>query len=610
MVRSMLLGVWVLSTVYMAGHLNRGWVPHDEGALAQSAERVLHGELPHRDFDEIYTGGLSFLNALAFQVLGTNLASLRVVLFVCFLAWVPVVYWIAARFTSPVAAGGITLLSVAWSVPNYAAAVPSWYNLFFATFGTAALLKYLQSPSRRWLFTAGICGGLSFLAKVSGLYFVAAALLFFVFREQCLTLAQPGEALKRARVYPVFVMAGLLLFIFVLLTMINTGSSTSFGFLHLVLPGVILASLLLWRESRAPIGTDRKRFAEVFWMLLPLGAGVLLPIAIFMIPYARSGDVPAFINGVFLLPAKRFGFAAGINSGTFAPITALPLVAVLGAAMYWRTRVPMVVNILVALGLGLVLVASERYMPVYRFALYALVMLTPLTVLAGAVLLKDSRGAAGLSVLHQQQVMLLLCVAGMCNLVRFPYDASIYFCYVAPLLALALLAVFSTRGQAPRFVLASMVLFYLLFAVLRVTPGFIYAMGLGYQSDPMTQRLALPRAGGLRVNPYAARQYELLIPLLHEHAAGTFIYAAPDCPEVYFLSGLRNPTRTLFDFFDEPAGRTERILGALQTHQVNEIAIFSSPWFSGPLAPDLRAALQERYPRAATVGQFEVRWRP
>src|SRR5271155_4183319 len=80
-----LMVVWALSAVYMGTHLKRGWVPHDEGAFAESAQRVLKGELPHRDFDEIYTGGLAYLHALAFRELGTNLASMRYMLFAFFL---------------------------------------------------------------------------------------------------------------------------------------------------------------------------------------------------------------------------------------------------------------------------------------------------------------------------------------------------------------------------------------------------------------------------------------------------------------------------------------------------------------------------------------------
>src|ERR1019366_9387 len=150
-----LVGVWVISTVYVGANLKRGWVPHDEGTLGQSAERALNGELPNRDFDD-YTGGLTFVHALAFREFGINLASMRIVLFVFFVAWVPAIFYVASRFGSAYSAGAVTLLAVAWSVPNYPGPMPSWYNLFFATFGAAALFRYLEVGSRRWLLAAGI----------------------------------------------------------------------------------------------------------------------------------------------------------------------------------------------------------------------------------------------------------------------------------------------------------------------------------------------------------------------------------------------------------------------------------------------------------------------
>ncbi len=140
-------------------------MPRDEGTMAQSAERTLQGELPHRDFDEGYTGLESYWNALAFRLFGTELISMRYAMFPFFLAWVACVFLIAARFMPPWAAGGLTLLAVAWGPPNYTAPAPSWYNLFFATFGVAAVFRYIDGQQRRWLRLAGLFGGISFLFK-------------------------------------------------------------------------------------------------------------------------------------------------------------------------------------------------------------------------------------------------------------------------------------------------------------------------------------------------------------------------------------------------------------------------------------------------------------
>ena len=99
--RMFLWGVclWLASMLYVAQFVDRGWIPHDEGLLGQTAERVLAGELSHRDFDDVYTGGLSYLHALAFKVFGLRLISLRWTLLVFFMLWVPVLFWIASRYS-------------------------------------------------------------------------------------------------------------------------------------------------------------------------------------------------------------------------------------------------------------------------------------------------------------------------------------------------------------------------------------------------------------------------------------------------------------------------------------------------------------------------------
>src|SRR5260370_12521208 len=171
----------VIAGTYVGIRVNQSWMAVDDGILGESDIRVPQGQLPHTDFVEIYTGGLSFIHAAAFRVFGVNLLSLRICVFLFFLAWVPALYCIALRFTPPVTAGMVALLAIAWSFPNYEAAMPSWYNLFFATFGAAALLRYLEVRSRRWLFISGLCGGISILIKVIGVYSIGRALPFLAF---------------------------------------------------------------------------------------------------------------------------------------------------------------------------------------------------------------------------------------------------------------------------------------------------------------------------------------------------------------------------------------------------------------------------------------------
>ena len=159
-------------------------------------------------------------------------------------------------------------------------------------------------------------------------------------------------------------------------------------------------------------------------------------------------------------------------------------------------------------------------------------------------------------------------------------------------------------------VFASVVAFLLLFTVRWVNTGVLFqAGGFPFDIKEATERLALPRAGGLKVSPHDKEQYELLIPAMQELSRSDYTFATPDLPEVYFLSGLRNPTPTLFDFFDETEGRTARVLDRLDAHGVNVAGLNLRLRFSGPPPDDLVSAIEARYPSAARVGDFILRWR-
>ncbi|HEX6533403.1 MAG TPA: hypothetical protein VF041_02330 [Gemmatimonadaceae bacterium] len=598
--------VWVVCAVYALYYLRHGWVPHDEGTLAQSAERVLRGELPHRDFDAVYTGGLAMLNAAAFRLLGTNLIALRLVLFAAFLLWIPALYYIATRVAQPAAAGAAVLLAAAWSVPNYSAAMPSWYNLFLATAGVAALLRHIERGGRWWLVVAGVCGGLSCLIKIVGVYFIGAALLVLVYREQCLARGPEQGEPRRDRWYPLFVAAGLAAFVAILvaLTWRQLGWGEAF---HFVLPGVLVAAVALRHEWATPPGLEARRFRTLARLVAPLALGVLLPVALFLIPYVHSGAVGALVDGVFIAPTRRLRFAVArppFDVATLVAISPLPFLA--GIIPLGRARLSWITKGLIGGVLLVLVIVSARWVTVYWLIWRSMRAIVPLVVLGGAWLLV--RGEPRLGAVRRQQLVALLAATALCTLVQFPFAVAVYFFYVAPLAVLAGLAVIALRPRVTATGPAAIAAFYLLFAVLRIHPGFIYGMGHFYVRDEQTVALALDR-GGIDVLASDAVDYTRLVRLLRARASGGYTFATPDCPQVYFLAGLRNPTRTLYDFFDDTTGRTARVLGALDEHHVTAIAINQRPEFSGPVPQPLQRALEARYPYSERVGRFVVRWR-
>jgi hypothetical protein len=600
--------VLAISAAYVAWHLGRGWMPFDDGALAQSAERLLQGELPHRDFDDVYTGGLAVLNAAAFRMLGTTLWSLRLVLFAVFLAWVPAVNAIAARFVRPIAAAMVTLLAVVWSLPNYTAAMPSWYNLFLATFGVAALFRYLEDGRSRWLVLAGVMGGLSFLVKVVGLYYVAGVLLFLVFHAHANARGETGAGARRSRGYALFVTGALVLFVAALVMLVRRQLHAA-EVVQLVLPGALIAALLVRNEWTLPAGGDRSRFRGLGTLIVPFLLGVALPIALFLVPYALSGALGAFAYGVFVLPMKRFGVAGVPAPPLWTMFALVPLALGVLFAGRLGARLRRVELGVVVAALALLLVATGRSDPLYRAVWYSVRSLLPALAILGVGILWRVRAVDREMPLLRAQVLLLLSVTALCSLVQFPYAVPNYFCYVAPLVALLAVALYPHLRPIRRAVGLAVVTFYVAFAVLRVNDSTLNAMGITYGPYHPTMPLALARGGGLRIPRDQAMVYQRLAPMLQHRAQGGYTWASPDAPELYFLTGLRNPTRSLFEFFDDTTGRTARVLTALDTRGVTAVVLNARPAFSPALPDALVDALEARYPYAANVGPYQLRWR-
>jgi hypothetical protein len=589
------------AALYTGRMIDRGWVAFDEGQLGQSAERVARGELPHRDFDEMYTGGLAELDATAFKVFGFRLSVLRAVLLVCLTLWVPAVYYVARRFAEPGPATIATVLAVLWSVPNYPAAMPSWYNLFFATWALAAALRFIDTGRSRWLFVCGLAVGLSMVVKIIGLFALAGIIVGLAWGEQTRS-AQPPSA-PRSWVYSILLtlaLAGIVVALYRLVSALGPVTPA----LYFVVPIAALAGALVRREWRGRYRPSAERLRTALSWLVPLLAGTALPIVIFLIPYIAAGAMPDLVRGVFVMPQLRLRFAVyplPSLRDSWPAMLALLVVAV-APFVGRRWRVGFLVLVVAILGAGFVVRPSDMTWNALRLTI-------PVIAVAGAVLLTVPERVTHMDASGHWRLFLLLSVTSLASLVQFPYSSPPYVCYIAPLAVLALLAVWQPAGPrvAPVAVLVASWAF--LFAVLRGNWDPVVKIGptnIRTNSVP----LALPRSG-IWVQPEEKAAYERVIPLVQRHAgASAYVYATPDSPEISFLAGMQNPTRTMYDFFDDTTGRTARIVHELAAHDVRVVVIASHPGFSSHISPALDSALAARYPASETVWRFTVRWIP
>jgi dolichyl-phosphate-mannose-protein mannosyltransferase len=594
--------VWIGSALYLWLRLDRGWYPWDEGALAEPAQRILNGGLPHRDFVDAYTGALSYLHAGAFLLFGRELTSLRLVLFAFFVAWVPALYYVASRFLRPLEAGAVCLAAVAWSVPNYSASMPSWYCTFLATFAVAALLRQLEVGGRRWLVVAGVCAGVSITVKIVGVYFVAAALVYFAFKAS----SDRRHGTTRSRqLWSIGVGLGGAALSAALLVVLRANLSASVV-VNFAVPVVALACFA-FVSARAGEKRGTASVRSFVTLAAPFVLGVAIPVAAFAVPYAASGALGDLVRGVWAPSTRMMTLQAKNPPSVLTLFAFLPLVPVffvpsgLRNVKPWERAAP--VAVLLALGLAF----SGR--PIgYLVTWQSLRAAIPILTVGGVIALHRRRNAftdPG----ALQRVVLLLAATAMCSLVQYPFSAPVYFTFIAPLVILAGAALITVTDLVPRQVLWLLIAFYLVFGVVRLNGSSLYDVGSRYRTDGTMQKLALQR-GGLDVPRDTALEYEQVIGLVQKHAGGSkYTYATPDAPEVYFLSGLENPTTTMFEYLDAYPPNAPLLMQTLAQRRVNVVVINLHPPLSPPASPAIRAALQARYPNATLAGAFEVRWR-
>jgi hypothetical protein len=207
------------------------------------------------------------------------------------------------------------------------------------------------------------------------------------------------------------------------------------------------------------------------------------------------------------------------------------------------------------------------------------------------------------------RLLLLVAITAMCSLNQFPYSSPMYFCYVAPLLVLAMVALVAIRPHPGPSIVAPVAVFFLVFGVAVLMPNQIYSKGLTLRPD-VFKAFAMPRAGGIRGSTEVVDRYQRVCDEIAAHGGSGSIYAGPDSSGLYFLTRRENPTPILFDFLAGDDDRPDRILADIDRARVGVVVINHAIHIpSGPMPAELLAALRSRFPESKVIDNFEIRWK-
>jgi hypothetical protein len=586
-----------LSLVYLLLFVPRGWIPHDEGMIGQSAERVMLGGIPHVDYEEPYTGGLTWMHAAVFKIVGIDLLNLRWLLFAGAAMAQLFTYLLLRRYLDPMSAALGAWVALGWSFPNYFAALPSWWVLTCALGCVWAFVRYVETGWLRYAAAAGLFAGISILIKQTGLYVLVALVMALMYGE-----SRPDgkpEAFSFGRIVRVAVAlaaAGLAI------ALMRSRFAIA-EMLYLLLPIVACSRLLLTAGGE---DTSPRSFRGLLAPGIAVAAAAL-PIVFFVAPYLSSERFAQLLNGLFILPQKRLEFASMQMPPAYWIFAGAPFVAMLAMSGPDRDR---------TIGRGI------------TSAIWFLAVLLPIVALYDAwsyqLIWQAARSFAALlpvvvcglllsrRVPDLKQRRLLFGLASMlawASLVQFPFSAPIYFCYITPLAVIAGVALAGSMPGSRQLLGRAAAVVLLMFALFSMNRGYIYNLGFEHDASyALNVPLNFDRAR-LDVSAADAVTYRRVMDLIAAHLDGGALVAGPDCPEVYFLAGQFNPAGTLFDFFGREISADEGLSDLPAWSSASVIVLNHRKSFSRGLAPHLLADIRKAFPKAEGTGSFEVRWR-
>lgn len=590
--------------------LDQGWFAHDEGQLGQAAARILEGQMPHRDFDDMYTGGLSYLNAFSFYLWGENSHSMRVMLFCWYLPFVAGIYWIATRFVSPVGAMLLSLLAACWSIPMYSAPMPSWYNLFFAVWITCSLLAYTQSRHRLFLVFAGLLCGLSIVIKVSGLMALAGALLFLVYDSQNPTEESSQVSNDPRARWPSFVISAGLVVFGALSSVFVSSKDPLMQFLHLALPFLALTAFVLTRELSG-VARSIAGLVKLCQACLLVLAAVTIPIVAYAAFFYQQGALQPLLHGVLVAPKKRIELAAAPFPNLLSFWITIPLALLLYPSLLKSKRSSESgagkaeptgegqTWMLLAVGFAALLLLRNTAFG-FNLPFYSVRNMAPLLVVGNLFLLLRLEAAP----VQKSTLFLLTVLPFFVSLVQFPFAGAIYFFYAAPLLLTSVLVAIHYQPWVPRKALATIAVFLIVLSCVRYHNHLpVVSLHPAYRGGYPEAQLASNRSE-LRIEARMANAFNRMQEVVRNHTSkDEVVFATPDAPEVNFLTGRPSLNGVMYEFFhDKLYEDLDALSRELAIKDVNLVVLKERPEFSPVVSDEFRVKVLGDFDTLETIG--------
>lgn len=543
----------LISTIVMIIYHNRFWAPADEGLYAHVAERILLGQVLHRDVQDLYPGYVNLANAAAFSLFGVRIVSMRYPLAMLTVIQAGLMFLILRNrgFTTAIVSA-LALTSLGFV--QFLNPTANWYILFLAVV-TIAWLSWSRVGLASRDVVTGILLGTAFLFRqLSGVFLAAGVLVFLV-------LEKPGSV---GRDRPVLAWAILALIALVLMGYILRATDPFGWVLFGVWPLAVLACA--WRR------TNRSN-REVVTTLGKLALGGLISGLPLFAYHLAHGAMGSWVQ-------DTFGAALALPRLEFMKRPGYLMIGILAWRGFHSGEVDRLLN--AGLYTSLLLISALLGLLLFR------------------ALVRGSRSS-----IHPLPV-----IATFYALVSLHYQVPIYLFYTVGLSLAGVLLLTAESRAAIRGLVAA-----LSAAIAGVALYYQAAMPLtlnlqggvaGERRFPVTP-FPSPVAG-IYVDAADAQLYQSLVGLIdRETQLGDTIFALPNNAELYFLGRRTNP----FRFYNTAVGirsaaDLDSVLQVLRCRPPKLVLYDPTDKYNTPASVRIAGTVRSQYEKLTPVPPFEV----
>lgn len=194
--------VFLVSIAYLCLFCRYSSIEPDEGIVLQGAERILHGEVPYRDFFSFYTPGAYYIVAAFSKLFGYSLTVARASLAIGGGCSAAIVYVVSRRVCSRPMALFAAALTTIDAFPYRFLVLHNWYSTFLCCFALYAAVRLFESKTTFWAFAMGSLASLTVLVEQSK----GAGLGFGIALGFVLMISLDREQLRAS--HPLFAVVG------------------------------------------------------------------------------------------------------------------------------------------------------------------------------------------------------------------------------------------------------------------------------------------------------------------------------------------------------------------------------------------------------------------